>query len=172
MKIIKLARTLLRKNSWFVGAFQAVLIFVSLVLAWFLKFDFMLPDRRMLFRAACLLILIRMLMIAGFGLLHGWWRYTGLSDTLDVVKCVVSGSIVFILVNSILVGRYVMSVAGFPRAIYVLEPLLTAGLLIGVRIFSRVLAESVRQDLTAAQGAFDRSRGRSANGRSGDRPAR
>jgi FlaA1/EpsC-like NDP-sugar epimerase len=151
MKIIKLAQTLLRKNSWFVGAFQAVLIFFSLVLAWFLKFDFTLPDRQMLFRAACLLILIRMLMIAGFGLLHGWWRYTGLSDTLDVVKCVFSGSIAFIVVNFIVVNRYVMNMTGFPRAIYVLEPLLTAGMLIGVRIFSRVLAESVRQDLAAAR---------------------
>ncbi|MGB7639931.1 MAG: nucleoside-diphosphate sugar epimerase/dehydratase [Terriglobales bacterium] len=151
MKIIKLAQTLLRKNSWFVGAFQAVLIFVSLVLAWFLKFDFTLPDRQMLFRVGGLLILIRMLMIAGFGLLHGWWRYTGLSDTLDVVKCVFSGSIVFIVVNFIVINRYVMNIARFPRAIYVLEPLLTAGMLIGVRIFSRVLAESVRQDLAAAR---------------------
>ena len=146
MKIFNLARTLLRKNSWFVGAFQAVLIFVSLILAWFLKFDFTLPERQMLFRAACLLIVIRMIMIASFGLLHGWWRYTGLSDTLDAVKCVFSGSAIFILVT-----QYAVRMASFPRAIYVLEPLLTAGLLIGVRIFSRVLAESVRQDLSAAR---------------------
>src|ERR1700685_2356972 len=108
MKIISLAQTLLRKNSWFVGAFQALLIFVSLVLAWFLKFDFTLPDRQTLFRAACLLILIRMIMIASFGLLHGWWRYTGLSDTLDVAKCVLSGSFVFIIFT-----RYVMRMANF-----------------------------------------------------------
>jgi FlaA1/EpsC-like NDP-sugar epimerase len=146
MKIIRLAKTLLRKNSWFVGAFQAMLIFISLVLAWFLKFDFTLPDRQMLFRAACLLVLIRMIMIASFGLLHGWWRYTGLSDTLDVAKCVLSGSLVFIVIT-----RYAMRMTDFPRVIYVLEPLLTAGILIGVRIFSRVLAESVRQDLTAAR---------------------
>jgi FlaA1/EpsC-like NDP-sugar epimerase len=146
MKIIHLARTLLRKNSWFVGAFQAVLIFVSLVLAWFLMFDFTLPERRMLFLAAGLLILIRMAMIAAFGLLHGWWRYTGLSDTLDVVKCVLSGSIMFIVVT-----QFVVRMGGFPRPIYVLEPLLTGGILIGVRVFSRVLAESVRQDLASAR---------------------
>jgi len=146
MKVINLAKTLLRKNSWFVGVFQAMLIVVSLILAWFLKFDFTLPDRQMLFRAACFLLLIRMIMIAAFGLLHGWWRYTGLSDTLDVAKCVFSGSVIFILVT-----QYVMHMVSFPRAIYVLEPLLTTGILIGVRIFSRVLAESVRQDLTAAR---------------------
>jgi FlaA1/EpsC-like NDP-sugar epimerase len=146
MKIISLAQTLLRKNSWFVGVFQAALIFVSLVLAWFLKFDFALPQRQMLFASALLLILIRMIMIARFGLLHGWWRYTGLSDALDVAKCVFLGSLVFILAT-----QYLTKLSAFPRAIYVLEPLLTAGILIGVRIFSRVLAESVRQDLAASK---------------------
>ena len=146
MKIINLAQTLLRKNSWFVGAFQAMLIFVSLILAWFLKFDFTLPHRRLLFATACLLVLIRMIMIARFGLLHGWWRFTGLSDALDVAKCVVSGSVVFIVVI-----RYAINLSTFPRPVYVLEPLLTAGLLIGVRILSRVLAESVRQDLAASK---------------------
>src|SRR5579862_9468361 len=98
MKIIQLARTLLSKNSWFVGAFQAGLIFVSLTLAWFLTFDFTLPHRRLLLASICLLIAIRMAAIAGFGLLHGWWRYTGLSDTLDVVKSSLSGTVVFVLI--------------------------------------------------------------------------
>jgi len=146
MKIISLAQALLRKNSWFVGTFQAALIFVSLVLAWFLEFDFTLPSRRLLLSAACLLIVIRMASISGFGLLHGWWRYTGLSDTLDVVKSVLSGSAIFFLSM-----RYGLHVTSFPRTVYVLEPLLTAGMLIGVRILSRVLAESVRQDLAASR---------------------
>jgi FlaA1/EpsC-like NDP-sugar epimerase len=146
MKIINLAKTLLRKNSWFVGAFQATLILVSLILAWFLRFDFTLPNRQLLFGSACLLIAIRMAAITGFGLLHGWWRYTGLSDALDVAKAVFTGSVVFVLVM-----RYVLQVETFPRAVFVLEAVLTAGILIGVRVFSRVLAESVRQEMTASK---------------------
>ncbi|HUA14854.1 MAG TPA: nucleoside-diphosphate sugar epimerase/dehydratase [Verrucomicrobiae bacterium] len=146
MKIIILARALLRQNSWFVAIFQAALIFVSLVLAWFLRFDFTLPNRRLLFTAACILILLRMLTISSFGLLHGWWRYTGLSDSLEVFKAVVSGSFAFVLTI-----RYLLDATGFPRSIFVLEPVLTAAMLIGVRLFSRVLAESVRQDLTASK---------------------
>jgi FlaA1/EpsC-like NDP-sugar epimerase len=145
MKIIVLARTLLRNNAWFVGGLQAVVIFCSLVLAWFLRFDFTLPDRRLLFTGACLLILIRMSAIAAFGLLHGWWRYTGLSDALDVLKAVFSGSVVFVLAM-----RYLFGVTGFPRAIFVLEAVLTAAMLINVRMFSRVLAESIRQDINAS----------------------
>jgi FlaA1/EpsC-like NDP-sugar epimerase len=146
MKIIHLAQTLLRKNSWFVAAFQAALIFFSLILTWFLTFDFTLPHRRLLFLSACILILSRMVTIAAFGLMHGWWRYTGISDTLDAVKSVLLGSVIFIPII-----RFGLNTPSFPRAVYVLEPLLTAGLLIGVRIFSRVLAESVRQDLAASR---------------------
>jgi FlaA1/EpsC-like NDP-sugar epimerase len=145
MRVISLAKTLLRKNSWFVGFFQAMMIFVSLVLAWFLMYNFSLPGRKTLLTAAAILVVIRMIAIARFGLLHGWWRYTGLSDALDVTKCVFSGSAVFYIAI-----RYVIHMP-FPRAIFVLEPLLTAGMLLGVRILSRVLAESVRQDLTAAK---------------------
>lgn len=146
MKTIRLAKALLRKNAWFVGLFQALLTFFSLALAWFLRFDFSLPDRRILFPAIILLIAIRMMTIAQFGLLHGWWRYTGLRDGLDVVKAVISSSIAFTLVE-----RYLLQVKSFPRAVFLLEPVLAAVMLIGVRIFSRVLAESVRQDLTSSK---------------------
>jgi FlaA1/EpsC-like NDP-sugar epimerase len=146
MRLIYFARTLLSKNSWFVAIFQAFLVFASILLAWFLRFDFTLPDRRLLLAGACALILVRMSAIALFGLLHGWWRYTGLSDTLDVVKAVASGTAVFILV-----WRYMLGITGFPRSIFVLEPVLTGGMLIGVRLFSRVLAESVRQDIASSK---------------------
>jgi FlaA1/EpsC-like NDP-sugar epimerase len=146
MKIINLAQGLLRKNAWFVGLFQALLIFCSLVLAWFLRFDLTLPNRPLLAWSGALLIMIRMLAIGRFGLLHGWWRYTGLSDTLDVTKAVITGSFAFALLM-----RYALRVESFPPAVYVLEAVLTGGILIGLRIFSRVLAESVRQDLTASK---------------------
>jgi FlaA1/EpsC-like NDP-sugar epimerase len=146
MKIIHLARVLLRKSAWFAGAFQAALIFVSFILSWLLTFDFTLLGRRLLFSGACLLIVTRLAAIKGFGLLHGWWRYTGLSDVLDVAKSVFFGSVVFVLAM-----RYALRVASFPRTVYVLEPLLTAGVLLGVRVLSRVLAESVRQDLSASK---------------------
>jgi FlaA1/EpsC-like NDP-sugar epimerase len=145
MKIFNLAKTLLARNAWFIGAFQALLTLTSLVLAWLLQFDFTLPDRFLLLTLAPLLILIRVAFIARFGLLHGWWRYTGLSDALDVVKAVFAGSLVFILAT-----RYLLRILSFPPAVYALEPLLTAGALIGVRGLSRVLAESFRQDFTAS----------------------
>src|SRR6185312_13043013 len=113
----------------------------SLVLAWLLRFDYSLPYRRMLLVAIPVLIFIRLAAIARFGLLHGWWKYTGLSDALDISKAVLLGSGAFVLAV-----HYGLAMKAFPRSVYILEPLLTASLLIGVRICSRVLAESVRQD--------------------------
>jgi FlaA1/EpsC-like NDP-sugar epimerase len=146
MKIIKLAKSLLHRHSWIIALFQALLISFSLILAWLLRFDFSLPYRRMLLATLPVLILIRLAAIARFGLMHGWWKYTGLSDALDVSKAVVLGSAGFIFAV-----RYGMRIVAFPRSAYILEPLLTASLLIGVRICSRILAESVRQDHDASK---------------------
>jgi FlaA1/EpsC-like NDP-sugar epimerase len=144
--MIKYAQKFLRTHSWFVAIFQAGLIAFSLVLAWLLRFDYSLPDRRSLLLALAILIPIRLAAIWRFGLLHGWWKYTGASDVLDVLKAVTIGSAV-----SVLTIHYLLGLHGFPRSVYVLEPVLTAGLLIGVRVFSRLVAESVRQDLVSAR---------------------
>lgn len=144
--MIKYAQKFLRTHSWFVAIFQACLIAFSLLLAWLLRFDYSLPDRRSLLLALSILVPIRLTAIWRFGLLHGWWKYTGASDVLDVLKAVSVGSVAFVLTVHYLLGLH-----GFPRSVYVLEPVLTAGLLIGVRVFSRLVAESVRQDLVSAK---------------------
>jgi FlaA1/EpsC-like NDP-sugar epimerase len=131
---------LLRYRTWWIVLFQVLLIFTSLVLAWLLRFDFSLPYRTLLLSTAPLLIAIRLAFIGRFGLLHGWWRYTGLSDAVDIVKAIALGSVVFFAVL-----REVLGVVEFPRTIYVLEALLSIGLLGGVRLLSRILTESVSQ---------------------------
>lgn len=117
-----------------------------MVLAWLLRFDYTLPDRVTLIAAVPVLITIRLIAIWRFGLLHGWWKYTGASDVIDVIKAVGVGSITFVVTI-----HYLFRLTGFPRSVYLLEPLLTSGLLIGVRIFSRLFAESVRQDLASSK---------------------
>jgi FlaA1/EpsC-like NDP-sugar epimerase len=130
---------LLEYRTWLIALIQALLIFTSLVLAWLLRFDFSLPYRALLLSAAPLLIMIRLVAIGRFGLLHGWWRYTGVSDGLDILKAITLGSVVFLFVM-----RFVLGIIAFPRTIYILEAVLSMGLLAGVRLFSRVLTESAR----------------------------
>src|SRR6516225_10622072 len=133
----RLPSQFLRYRTILVALFQALLVFTALVLAWLLRFDFSLPYRRLLFSAAPLLILIRLAAIGRFHLFHGWWRYTGVSDALDIAKAIALGSGVFLFVM-----RFVLGVVSFPRTIYILEAVLSSGLLGGVRLLSRVFMES------------------------------
>lgn len=141
-----LSRILLRRSLWFIALFQAFLIFVSLILAWLLRFDFAIPYHKLLLSAAPILIVIRLAALASFGLMHGWWRYTGISDVLDVMKAVLAGSCVFVGTIYAILGE-----TTFPRSIYILEPVLTIGLLVGVRFVSRALAESVRENIVCSK---------------------
>ena len=135
------AHLVLRYRSWFIALFQSSLIFCALILAWLLRFNFFLPYRLLLFSAAPILIAIRLGAIARFGLLHGWWRYTDIDDAVTIVKAIVAGSAVFVLCM-----RFVLGVVAFPRTIYLLEPLLSMLFLVGVRVLSRILAETIRED--------------------------
>src|SRR5882724_871099 len=93
--LFRFAYTVRRRRAWFAGIFQAFLILAALFLAWFLRFDFSLPNRQALLVAAPLLIGVRLLAVARFGLLSGWWRYVGVSDVVDIIKADVVGSAVF-----------------------------------------------------------------------------
>jgi FlaA1/EpsC-like NDP-sugar epimerase len=131
----------LRHKLWFIGMFQAALIICSLILAWLLRFDFTLLHRPILLLAIPVLVFARLVAMACFGLLRGWWKYVGLRDGIDILKAVGAGSALFWAIMRLALGA-----DGFPRAIYVLEAVLTTGLLIGVRLGSRLLAELVRED--------------------------
>ncbi|MFZ0213901.1 MAG: nucleoside-diphosphate sugar epimerase/dehydratase [Candidatus Acidiferrales bacterium] len=136
----------MQRSAWFVALAQAFLIFLSLMLAWLLRFNFAVPYRVLLFSAAPILIVIRLAALASFGLMHGWWIYTGINDVFDVLKAVVTGSCAFVG------GVYiVLGVTKFPRSIYILEPILTFCLLVGVRFLSRAFADSVRENIFSSK---------------------
>jgi len=91
---------LLRCRSLLVLLSQAGLILASLVCAWLLRFDFRLPDSGLLWAAAPMLIAVRLAAMPLFNLTHGWWRYTGISDAVDVWKAILAGSLAFFFRSS------------------------------------------------------------------------
>lgn len=140
-RLIRFSLVLLQRRTWFITVLQALIVLASLVFAWLLSFDFSLPYRRVLVIAAIVLPLIRLTIFAKFNLLHGWWQYTGVSDARDIFNAIVSGTVLFWLATYILPGT-----SGFPRSVFIIEMLLSGVFLSGVRLFSRVVAESVRKD--------------------------
>jgi FlaA1/EpsC-like NDP-sugar epimerase len=132
---------LLRCRSLLVLVLQLGLILCSLLCAWLLRFEFQMPDPSLLWTAAPILIIVRLAVMPFFNLMHGWWRYTGIADAADVLKAVLTGSFAFLVIV-----RYGLELKVFPLSIYALEALITFTLLTGVRVLSRLLAETVRQD--------------------------
>jgi FlaA1/EpsC-like NDP-sugar epimerase len=139
-------KILLARRVWFIASAQAVLILCSLLLAWLIRFDFTLPDRRLLLWGAIVLIVIRLAALRLSNLHRGWWHYTGITDGVDVIRAVALGSVIFFLATKVL-----PRLASFPRSVLVLEPVLTIALLAGIRLLSRVTAETVREDLTSSK---------------------
>lgn len=126
----------LKQRTSVIAGFQAALVVFALVSAWLLRFDFTLPNRKLLLITIPVLVAARMFAIWRFNLLHGYWRYTGVSDAVDVGKAVAFGSMVFVLVV-----RYGMGIKAFPISVYLIEACLSALLLGGVRLAIRAAME-------------------------------
>jgi FlaA1/EpsC-like NDP-sugar epimerase len=139
--LIRLPQVLFRQRPVFISVVQAMLVTVSLAMAWLLRFDFSLPYRRVLVTSGLLLVLVRLITLRLFNLNHGWWHFASVSDAINILKAVTVGSVVFFAMN-----RYVLGAVAFPRSVYVLEAVFTVCFLAGARLASRVLVQSVRRD--------------------------
>ena len=122
-----------KQRPWAIFMLELILIVLSGTVAWLLRFDFTFPQPTLLLRALPLLLLLRIAAMARFHLFHGYWRYSGISDALDVVKAVMLGSLAFLLIE-----RWVLLQASLPISFYFLEAMLTGLALGGIRILSRV----------------------------------
>lgn len=129
---------MLAKRSWAIVVIQAWLVVCALTVAWLLRFDFTLPKWRVLVAAAPLLVILRLAAFYRFHLMHGYWRYAGMSDVAAILKAVAVGSLAFLVAERLVVGA-----TALPLTIYCLEALLTTGLLAGVRLLSRVMLTSI-----------------------------
>lgn len=116
---------------------HVVLVFFAAVSAWALRFEFHLPNLHLLLTLLPILIIYRLAAFARFSLLHGYWRYTGLHDGIDMLKALLLSSVAFLL--SV---RYFLRIKSFPLSVYCLELLLAAFVLLGVRLLYRALMQS------------------------------
>jgi FlaA1/EpsC-like NDP-sugar epimerase len=129
-----------KPRPWAIFMLELILIVLSGTVAWLLRFDFTFPQPALFLRAMPLLLLLRLAAMARFHLFHGYWRYSGISDALDVVKAVMLGSLAFLLLE-----RWILRQTSLPISFYFLEAMLTALALGGIRILSRVWIQRSEQ---------------------------
>lgn len=109
--------------------FHCFLIASSLVVAWLLRFDCRLPPPNILVNSLPLLILFRVAALSHFGVLHWYWRHTGIVDLVDIGKAVGLGSLAFFVTI-----HYILREYEFTFSILILEAIITAVALAGTRL--------------------------------------
>jgi len=123
-------------NFWLVLVVDVVLLVAAHLLAYAVRFDFVLDGWTWNNIRTILPFLLpaKLFFFAFFGLYRGMWRYTGLVDLLNIFKaCAVTGLLA--LGGVLLVYRF----EGFSRSVFVVDAVLTfllvAGFRVGMRLF-------------------------------------
>ncbi len=136
----------LRYRTPFIIGFNVLLVLCSFFMAWALRLEFHLPPLSILLLTAPVLILMRLASMSRFNLLHGWWRYAGVNEAIDIAKSVLLGSLGFFVAI-----HYLLDLKQVPLSVYMAEAIFTAALLAAVRVFSRIVAEAVQVDANACK---------------------
>lgn len=126
----------------FIICLNVFLVLSSFLAAWALRFEFHLPPRSLLLLTVPVLIVMRLASMARFNLLHGWWRYAGLNEAVDVAKSTLVGSLGFFVAV-----HYLLNLRQIPLSVYLAEAIITAGLLSSIRVVSRLLGEAAHGDV-------------------------
>jgi FlaA1/EpsC-like NDP-sugar epimerase len=131
---------LLKQHRVVILVVHICLILISLGCAWLLLFDFTLPQVRLVLWVAPILVLFRLFAMDRCKLLHGNWRYTGVDDATEILKAISLSSVAFFVTV-----RFLLHLHALPVSIYVMEAVMSACVLAGVRLGFRVLAEAANR---------------------------
>lgn len=123
------------KHFYLMVALDGLLVFLSYITAYLLRFDMGIPAEEWMRVGQTLPFVIPMKIVIFFlfGLYRGMWRYTSLMDFLNVFKAAVASSLLAVLV--IVLGyRF----EGYARSVYIIDCALTFFFVGGVRGIIRI----------------------------------
>jgi FlaA1/EpsC-like NDP-sugar epimerase len=128
-------RNPLRSNLLAMVLLDAVLVLGCFYLAFLIRFEFSIPQKELVYfqRIWYLVLSIKLATFLVFKLYRGMWRYTSLVDLMNVAKAVFTSSAVIILAV-LMLDRF----EGYPRSIFILDPVLTFLFIGGVRVAIRI----------------------------------
>ena len=139
----------------FIRVVHLAIFFFSLFFSFMLRYDFRVFPKEgetdWLFRyfpVVIFIVIMKYFVFRYFGLYRGWWRYVGMRDLLAALKATWVSTLLFLLfiytirVSTALSGTELLG--GWPRSIYLLDMMLTIGMVSGVRILVRFYYEEWR----------------------------
>ena len=133
----RMKKTINRHQHWLVFAADAAAVTVSYWVAFQLRFDLNLPEIQAsnLLNTLAIVVVIRLVSFYSFNLYRGIWRYASIDDLASVFKAVLASQAVIAAV--ILFINH----SNFPRAVIIIDPILTIVLVGGIRFAIRVTRE-------------------------------
>jgi len=135
-----LARRPINYHRCMARAVQLAIFLIAGFLAFLLRFDFGIPQRRrqQLIVALCVWVLLKIPIFHLFRLDRGWWRFFSVPD----LRRLAAGNVIASTLACVILLFVVPE--GFPRSLCVLDLLLCSLMTAGVRLAVRVVFESSR----------------------------
>ena len=140
-KIDRLVEELFPAKSFFVFITSAFTVALSLIMAFYLRFEFQFPldEIYSLEKVLPVAILIKLVVFQFFRLYSGMWRYVSIYDLVQIFLAnLISSIILFIVVITWHQGYF----AGFSRSVLVLDFLICFFAISGKRVLVRVIREA------------------------------
>jgi FlaA1/EpsC-like NDP-sugar epimerase len=137
---------------------DAILISISLVLSFALRFEFLIPPnyKKILFSVLPFFIIVKIIFFAAFRLYKITWRYVGLNDLSTIVFALLIAQLTIVAIAYVPLPEFTQSLtirfAGFPRSILVIDFFTTLLLISTLRIAKRVVLEVVREGARPREG--------------------
>jgi FlaA1/EpsC-like NDP-sugar epimerase len=137
---------LIYKNVIIVLLADIFLLTISLFLAYLVRFDFNLPQPHavLLYQILPLVLVIKIGCFYFFDLYRGMWRYTSISDLLNVIKASSVSSLLIVCIILFTHYRFI----GFPRSAFIMDWCFTILLISGYRLGIRLYFEKISTEKT------------------------
>ena len=135
-----------KRNFWIILGIDLFLLSLAYFLSYLIRFEGKIPPETFLNikHTIWLVIPLKLLVLFGFKLYKGMWRYTSINDLLNLIKATFVSSTIIIL--AIL---YFHRFEGYPRSVFIIDAVLTLFFIGGIRLFIRLVHQMPTSNFTS-----------------------
>jgi len=144
----RVKRLLLKYRRPLIVAIHLFLCGLAYLISFILRFDLSFPQQyqKIFLETLPLLLVVKFIVLYYFRIYAGLWSYVSMQDLWQIIKANAAATVVFIIAEVFIFG-----LSGFPRSVFIIDFIVCAGLIGGIRFFTRFLKERSKIDLTDTQ---------------------
>ena len=126
---------------------QSFVIAFSLVAAFLLRFDLVIPEteERRIIIGLAIALSVKTIVFYVFGIERGWWRFAGIADLAKIFVANVAACVLFTFATWLILGPQ------FPRSVYFVDSVLCFLFLSGARFSIRLYNEMVLDEVSSTE---------------------